>query len=123
MPEHLLLALIDDCLKKPTESEIVLQAFKQLNVKLFDLIEDIEASFDHTQTFAVEGKIPLSKKVEMILKLSFLEAKTLRSHTINAEHVFLSYLRGQTAFCENKLTPKYGLTYDKAKDCIKGIVW
>jgi ATP-dependent Clp protease ATP-binding subunit ClpC len=122
LPEHLLLALIDECLKNPVEAAIVLKTFKELNIDLFDLIQDIETSFDDTQAYVIEGRIPISKKAEMILKLSFLEAKIFRSDIINAEHILLSYLRGQPPFYENILVPKYGLIYNSAKACVKRLI-
>ncbi|WP_295650602.1 Clp protease N-terminal domain-containing protein [uncultured Mucilaginibacter sp.] len=116
--EHLLLALIDECLKNPVGGGIVLKIFRQLNVNLFDLIEDIEGTFDDKQESVFAGKIQLTQKVILILKLSYLEAKISQSETIYPEHILLSYLKSGTTFSKDKLTLKYSFTYDRVKNCI-----
>jgi len=111
-PEHVLLAIIDESLKN---KNVVLDILKGLNVNLFNLIEDIEASFDNSKSSAAKSSLPLTKASEKILKLSYLEAMRFHSIFIETEHLLLSYLKHDSAFCERVLTVKYGLTYEKAK--------
>jgi ATP-dependent Clp protease ATP-binding subunit ClpC len=114
--EHLLLSIIDESLKN---KNAVLEVLKHFNINIFNLIEDIEASFNSTGESVGNERIPFTKKTESILKLSYLEAKTFLSSIIESEHLFLSYLRGNPAFCERTLNAKYELTYDKVKSYLK----
>jgi ATP-dependent Clp protease ATP-binding subunit ClpC len=118
VPDHLLLSIIDESLKTPTNN-ILLKAFKHLNINLFNLIDDIEQSFDKYEKREINDRIPFSRGTEHILKLSFLEAKSLNSLFIEAEHLLLSYLRADDTFSKDVLQPKHALTYDKVKEAIK----
>jgi len=117
--EHLLLAIIDESLKDPKAGSVILKTFKQLSIDIFQLIESIESTFDSAQTSIILEKIPLTNKAELILKMSFLEAKLLQKwYCIEAEHILLAYLKVGTPFSKNELTVKYNLTYDRVKDFI-----
>ncbi|MEO6150377.1 MAG: Clp protease N-terminal domain-containing protein [Mucilaginibacter sp.] len=116
--EHILLAIIDESLKNADKNCITIKVFKLLNINLFELIEDIESAFDKTENLAVSDKLPFSKKAEMILKHSFIEAKIYHSIFIDIEHVLLAYLRRDSLFLEKTLIPKYNLTYKRVKESI-----
>jgi ATP-dependent Clp protease ATP-binding subunit ClpA len=120
-PEHLLLAIIDECIKNP-DKNVVLKIFKHFKVNLFELIEDVERTFDSPNIPIADRKIPFTKKTEYILKLTHVEANRCHSIKIEAEHVFLSYLRAETAFSEKTLNHKYNLIYEPVKDYVKNIV-
>lgn len=117
--ECLLLAVIDESLRNPEAGNNLLKTFKHLKIDIFSLIENIESTFDPTKASLAIEKIPLTKKVEFILKMSVLEARSLQKfHRIDAEHVLLSYLKVGSSFSENELTAKYNLTYDRFKDFV-----
>ena len=117
-PEHLLLALIDESLKNSSSNKVVLAVFKHLGINLFNLIEDIEESFDRSRSAEVGNAIPFSKRTEFILKLTAPEAKKLFSDEIYTEHILLSYVRCQSAFFEAVLKPKYNLDYQDVKAAV-----
>lgn len=107
---------------KNPDKNVVLKIFKHFKVNLFELIEDVERTFDSPNIPIADRKIPFTKKTEYILKLTHVEANRCHSIKIEAEHVFLSYLRAETAFSEKTLNHKYNLIYEPVKDYVKNIV-
>jgi len=118
--EHLLLAVIDESLRNPKAGNILLKTLKHFNIDLFALIEDIEGTFDVTKISLSIEKIPFTNKVNKMLRISFLEARSLQSfHSIEAEHIFLAYLHIGSGFSKNELGMKYNLTYEQVRDFIR----
>jgi len=121
VPEHLFLAIIDESLRNPADAQIILNVFKQLNVDLFSLIEDVESFLDSSNLPFVADRIPLSKTTESILKASCLESEILRTGNIEVEQILLAYLRNDSAFSEGILKSKYNITYKNVQKIIERI--
>ncbi len=120
LPEHLLLAIIDESLKQPVKGDIVLKVFKHFHINLFELIEDIEQTFDTGTSSTSIEKIPYNNQTQYIIKLSFFEARKSKDHIIGVEHLLLSYLQAQTVFL-NILSGKYRLSYAAVSDYLRQI--
>ncbi|MEP6613083.1 MAG: Clp protease N-terminal domain-containing protein [Mucilaginibacter sp.] len=119
VPEHLFLAIIDESLTNPADAQIILNVFKQLNVDLFSLIEDVEYFLDSSNVPFVANRIPLSKVTERILKVSCRESIILQSEDIDVKQILLAYLRNGSAFSEDILKSKYNITCQNVQDAIE----
>ena len=89
--EHLLLGII-----RQSES-LVTKIFKTLSLDAAQLRKSIEDAVKDKATNQIYNKnnIPLTKQAEKVLKLTFLEAKSLGSELIQMEHLMLSILRNK----------------------------
>ena len=89
--EHLVLGLM-------REGEgLAVKVLNSLNVNFDELrlrIEDAVGSKTPNGSFD-ESSIPLTKQAEQVLKVTVLEAKTLRNDVIGTEHVMLSILKNK----------------------------
>ncbi len=61
------------------------------------------------------ANIPLVKQAEKVLKITYLEAKVLRSPIIGTEHLLLSILKEEDSYACMVLN-KYGVIYENVKD-------
>jgi len=116
--EHIFLAIIDESLKNANGENLVIKILKHLNINLFNLIEDVESSFNGNGKAITTDKIPLTKIAELVLKISYLESEIFNSNTISPVHILLAYLRVGSAFSKGKLYAKYNLSYDQVNNCI-----
>jgi ATP-dependent Clp protease ATP-binding subunit ClpC len=88
--EHLLLGLI----KEP--ASLAMKVLESLDVDSIELKQVIEETMPrrNASTSAIHvGNLPLNKNAEKVLKVTFLEAKALRSDEISPEHLVLSILK------------------------------
>jgi len=89
--EHLLLALLND------KSSIAIRVLESLEVNtglLRKALEDaVKSGSSKIQPAYNIGSIPLTRKAEKVLKVTFLEAKMMRSSVVDTEHLFLSILK------------------------------
>ncbi len=88
--EHLLLGMIKD------KDSLAIKVLDSLDVDLYELKYKIETSVQDKRGAISEqsvGSIPLNKHAEKALKVSFLEAKSMKQEEINAEHIMLSILK------------------------------
>ncbi len=88
--EHLLLGMIKD------KESLALRVLDSLDVDLYELKYKIEATVQNKRGTKSElnvGSIPLNKHAEKALKVSFLEAKSMKQAEINPEHIMLSILK------------------------------
>jgi len=88
--EHLLLGMIKD------KDSVAIKVLDSLDVDLYELKYKIESSIQNkrgTNSQLNVGSIPLNKHAEKALKVSFLEAKSLKQEEINPEHIMLSILK------------------------------
>ena len=89
--EHLLLGV----LKEP--SSLAVRVLESLNIDSKHLSEAIEDSINQNSTKLPTsyniGNLPLTKQAEKVLKVTFLEAKLLKSEMIGTEHILLSVLK------------------------------
>jgi len=88
--EHLLLGIVSE---KDSLAVRVLESldvdFAELKQTLEDSVQKIPAS----NTSLSVGTLPLNKQAEKVLKVTFLEAKMLKSEEISPEHLILSILK------------------------------
>ena len=88
--EHLLLGLM----KEP--GSLAMKVLDSLDVDSIELKQIIEETVPRrpasTSTIHV-GNLPLNKHAEKVLKVTFLEAKSLKSDEISPEHLMLSILK------------------------------
>ena len=88
--EHLLLGMIKD------KDSLAIKVLDSLDVDLYELKYKIESSVQNKRGAMSQqslGSIPLNKHAEKALKVSFLEAKSMKQEEINPEHIMLSILK------------------------------
>lgn len=88
--EHLLLGMIKD------KDSLAIKVLDSLDVDLYELKYKIESSVQNKRGVMSQqslGSIPLNKHAEKALKVSFLEAKSMKQEEINPEHIMLSILK------------------------------
>ena len=88
--EHLLLGMIKD------KDSLAIKVLDSLDVDLYELKYKIESSVQNKKGAISQqsvGSIPLNKHAEKALKVSFLEAKSMKQEEINPEHIMLSILK------------------------------
>ena len=110
--EHLLLGV----LKEP--SSLAVRVLQSLNVDAQQLtlaIEDsIHQNTDNLPTAYNIGNLPLTRQAEKVLKVTFLEAKLLKSELIGTEHILLSVLKHKDNLAARVLM-QFDVTYDVFK--------
>ncbi len=90
--EHLLLGIMED------GESLAVRVFESLEVDLPNLRNTVEDSIQNRRRATSVssnniGNLPLNKQAEKILKVTFLEAKMLKSDLIAPEHLVLSILK------------------------------
>ncbi|MEO1518397.1 MAG: ATP-dependent Clp protease ATP-binding subunit [Bacteroidota bacterium] len=88
--EHLLLGIMHE------EEGLAVRVLDSLDVDTLDLRQTIEDSIQRRATPKTSinmGNLPLNKHAEKVLKVTFLEARSLRSDEISPEHLMLSILK------------------------------
>lgn len=110
--EHLLLGV----LKEPTS--LAVRVLESLNVDSDQLSIAVEKSINqNTNTLPTSyniGNLPLTKQAEKVLKVTFLEAKLLKSELIGTEHILLSVLKHQDNLAARVLL-QFNVSYDVFK--------
>ena len=89
--EHLLLGLI-------REGEgTALKVLQSMKVDLFDFRKDLETAIKDksSKPAANINSLPLTKQAEKVIRIAVLEAKSLKSATVETEHLMLSILRNK----------------------------
>ena len=92
-PEHLFLGIL-------REGEgVAINVMTSLRVNLYDLRKNIEATLSTSGPIRVTDteNIPLLKSSERILKLVYLEAKSLRNTTIDTGHLLLAIIKDENS--------------------------
>ena len=88
--EHLLLGIMKE------EEGLAVRVLDSLDVDTIELKQTIEDSVQRRSTAKTGlsmGRLPLNKHAEKVLKVTFLEAKMLKSDEISPEHLLLSILK------------------------------
>ncbi len=110
--EHLLLGV----LKEP--SSLAVRVLQSLHVDAQQLTLAVEDSIhqnDDTLPTAYNiGNLPLTRQAEKVLKVTFLEAKLLKSELIGTEHILLSVLKHKDNLAARVLL-QFDVTYDVFK--------
>ncbi len=106
--EHLLLGIMHD------ESSLAIKVLDSLEVDTIELKHSIEQSVQRrnaARAAQLLGNLPLNKHAERVLKVTFLEARLLKSEEISPEHLMLSILKNEENFA-SKILQKFDVDYD-----------
>ncbi|HEY6083041.1 MAG TPA: ATP-dependent Clp protease ATP-binding subunit, partial [Chitinophagaceae bacterium] len=109
--EHLLLGLI-------REGEgTAIKILQALNVDLYELRREVELAVrDKTgKNIANINSLPLTKQAEKVIRVTVLEAKSLKSPTVETEHLMLSILKNKENVC-TQILQKFDVDYDTFKN-------
>ena len=109
--EHLLLGLIRD------GENTAIKVLKQLNVDLYELRKEVELAVrDKTgKNIANINSLPLTKQAEKVIRVTVLEAKSLKSGTVESEHLMLSILKNKENIA-TQILMQYEVDYDVFKN-------
>jgi ATP-dependent Clp protease ATP-binding subunit ClpC len=89
------------------------------NVDLHSLKQRIERTIRQSDPLTGDGtNLPLIRQAEKVLKITYLEARSLRSEEIGTEHLLLAILKDQESFI-SKLLSSYGVNYNTIRADIK----
>ncbi len=81
------------------------------NVDIPSLKQRIERTIRQPEPVSGDGSsLPLVRQAEKVLKITYLEARSLRSEVIGTEHLLLAILKDQDSFV-SKLLSAYGVQY------------
>ncbi len=110
--EHLLLGIIREGKGK------AVKALRDLGCDLDLLKKTIEEKVAKTAGIAVKGNIPLTKKAENVLKVTYLEVRLSNTDVIGTEHMLLSFLRTDDNIAARILQDDFSITYDAVRDAL-----
>src|SRR6476660_9588728 len=105
--EHLLLGLIRE------GDNTAIRILKSFNVDLYELRKEIELAVkDKTgKNNANINSLPLTKQAEKVIRVTVLEAKALKSTTVETEHLMLSILKNKENIATQILN-QFDVDYD-----------
>jgi len=105
--EHLLLGLIRE------GDNTAIRILKSFNVDLYELRKEIELAVkDKTgKNIANINSLPLTKQAEKVIRVTVLEAKALKSQTVETEHLMLSILKNKENIATQILN-QFDVDYD-----------
>ncbi|MCS7004153.1 MAG: ATP-dependent Clp protease ATP-binding subunit [Cytophagales bacterium] len=112
--EHILLGMIRD------GDGIAMQLIQKLKVSLEELkqyIEQCARPVPMNKNLKSITNIPLTKQAEKALKVTFLEAKILKSSLIGTEHLLLAILRDEDNLA-TQILHKFDITYEIIKELL-----
>lgn len=109
--EHLLLGLIRE------GESLAMRILQSLKIDLFDLRKEVEVVIKDkgSRTIANLNSLPLTRQAEKVIRITVLEAKTLKSRTVESEHLMLSILKNK----ENpaaQILNHYEVDYERFKN-------
>src|SRR5829696_6788215 len=105
--EHLLLGLIRE------GDNTAVRILKSFNIDLYELRKEIELAVkDKTgKNIANINSLPLTKQAEKVIRVTVLEAKALKSPTVETEHLMLSILKNKENIATQILN-QFDVDYD-----------
>ena len=108
--EHLFLGILRD------GEGLAIDVLVVLGVELYDLRMAIEKSIrnDQPATVTDPDSLPLLKSAERILKLTHLEARSMKEKTIDTNHLLLAILKDDNNYATRYLVEN-GISYNKVK--------
>lgn len=113
--EHLLLGII-------REGEgLAVKILKNLGTDLYKLKKGIEETVRSSGSTLTIGNIPLTKQAEKVLKITYLEAKFVKSEVIGTEHLLLSLLRDEENIAAQILS-QFSVNYENSKRELENIL-
>lgn len=106
--EHLLLGLIRD------GDGMAMKVLEQMEVDLFDLRKEVEAAIKDKSNKPLNNinSLPLTKQAEKVIRITLLEAKALKSQTVETEHLMLSILKNKENVA-TQIMHQYEVDYEK----------
>ena len=109
--EHLVLGLIRD------GENTAVRILKSLNIDLYELRKEIEIAVkDKTgKNIANINSLPLTKQAEKVIRITVLEAKSLKSEIVESEHLMLSILKNKENIATQILN-QFDVDYDIFKN-------
>jgi ATP-dependent Clp protease ATP-binding subunit ClpC len=115
--EHLFLGIIKE------GEGIAIKILKNLNVDMEKLKQRLEEASGPAGGMMTLGNLPLSKRAEKVLKVTYLEAKNFKSDIIGTEHLLLSLLKekeGLAAQVMMSFNVDYNVVYNELKNILEG---
>ncbi len=115
--EHLLLGIIKE------GEGIAVKILKNLGVDLEKLKQRLEEASGPAGGMMTLGNLPLSKRAEKVLKITYLEAKNFKSDIIGTEHLLLSLLKEKEGLAAQVLlgfNVDYNIVYGELKNILEG---
>ncbi len=109
--EHLLLGII-------REGEgTAIKILQALNVDLYELRKEVELAVkDKTgKNIPNINSLPLTRQAEKVIRVTVLEAKALKSATVETEHLMLSILKNKENVC-TQILQQFDVDYDTFKN-------
>ncbi len=106
--EHLMLGLI-------REGEgLAVQVLNAMHVDLFDLRKELEVAIKDKSNRPVANvnSLPLTRQAEKVIRITVLEAKALKSPTVETEHLMLSILKNKEAVA-TQILQQYEVDYER----------
>jgi ATP-dependent Clp protease ATP-binding subunit ClpC len=105
--EHLLLGMIRE------GENTAVRILKSFNVDLYELRKEVELAVkDKTgKNIANINSLPLTKQAEKVIRVTVLEAKALKSPTVETEHLMLSILKNKENIA-TQLLNQFDVDYD-----------
>jgi len=89
--EHLLLGLIRE------GESLAIRILQSLNIDLYDLRKEVEVVIKDkgAKPVANLNSLPLTRQAEKVIRITVLEAKSLKSPAVESEHLMLSILKNK----------------------------
>ncbi|MCX8020856.1 MAG: ATP-dependent Clp protease ATP-binding subunit [Chitinophagaceae bacterium] len=108
--EHLLLGLIRE------GNNTAIKILKSFNVDLYELRKEIEMAVKDKSGKTINNinSLPLTKQAEKVIRVTVLEAKALKSATVESEHLMLSILKNKENIATQILN-QFEVDYDLFK--------
>jgi ATP-dependent Clp protease ATP-binding subunit ClpC len=108
--EHLLLGLIRE------GDGMALRVLQSMHVDLFELRKELELAIKDksNKPLANINSLPLTKQAEKVIRITVLEAKSLKSTTVETEHLMLSILKNKENVATQILN-HYDVDYERFK--------
>ncbi|TXB62756.1 ATP-dependent Clp protease ATP-binding subunit [Phaeodactylibacter luteus] len=106
--EHLLIGIMSE------QGSLAVRVLESLDVNPAELQQNVEESVQRIpsgQTALNVGNLPLNRHAERVLKVTFLEAKMLKSEEISPEHLLLSILKHKDNPA-SKILNQFDVDYD-----------
>jgi ATP-dependent Clp protease ATP-binding subunit ClpC len=109
--EHLLLGLIRE------GDGMALKVLQTMQVDLFQLRKELELAIKdkNNKPLANINSLPLTKQAEKVIRITVLEAKALKSSTVETEHLMLSILKNKENVATQILN-HYEIDYERFKN-------
>jgi ATP-dependent Clp protease ATP-binding subunit ClpC len=110
--EHIMLALLMD---KTSLATRVLQSL-EVNLSLLRdaIVESIQSTNSRVLPSFNLGNLPLTRQAEKVLKVTFLEAKSMKNDIVSTEHILLSILKQKDNIAA-KVLSEFDVDYDTYK--------